>query len=133
MDINLKLNNLTPGEFALLLPVMEKIQQMQDERLAAKTEMHKARAAAAEAWEANHVDTLQEVPKEEPKEEPKKEEPKPDMETIRALLNELKQRKGIEAVKELLARFGVRRVPDIPEDKYGEVLEAVSEEGADAT
>ena len=129
MDINLKLNNLTPGEFALLLPVMEKIQQMQDERPAAKTEMYKARAAAAEALEANHVDTLQEVPKEEPK----KEEPKPDMETIRALLNELKQRKGIEAVKELLTRFGVKRVPDIPEDKYGEVLEAVSEEGADAT
>ena len=65
-------------------------------------------------------------PVEKPEEAPPLQEvPKADLEVVRATLNGLKQDKGAMAVRELLEKFGVKRVPDIPADKYDELMDAV--------
>ena len=67
-------------------------------------------------------------PVEKPEEAPPLQEvPKVDLEVVRATLNGLKQDKGATAVRELLEKFGVKRVPDIPEDKYDELMDAVKQ------
>ena len=68
------------------------------------------------------------APVEEPEEAPPLQEiPCLDLETVRATLNALKQDKGAGAVRDLLESFGVKRVPDIPEDKYDALMDAVKQ------
>ena len=47
-----------------------------------------------------------------------KEPPQPTMEEVRKVLKELRDRKGVEAVKALLADFGVKSAPDLKPEQY---------------
>ena len=66
-------------------------------------------------------------PVEQPEEPaPLQEGPKYDLEQVRGLLNTLKVDKGTEIVRTLLEKLGVKRVPDIPEEKYPEVVDLIA-------
>lgn len=47
-----------------------------------------------------------------------KEPPQPTLEEVRAVMKELRDRKGVDAVKALLADFGVKSVPDLKPEQY---------------
>jgi hypothetical protein len=70
------------------------------------------------------------VNQEEPKEEetPTSENlPQYTLEQVRAKLASLAQSGKQKEVKELIASFGVKKLTDIPEDKYPEVMEKAEE------
>lgn len=59
--------------------------------------------------------------------QPEPEEPKYTLEQVRAKLASLAQSGKQKEVKELIASFGVKKLTDIPEDKYPEVMEKAEE------
>lgn len=123
MDINIRLSNLTPGELALMIPVLEKIQGIQTER-----QERRAEIKAEVAKEADETPVAVEKPEEAPPlAEVPADEPKASLEDVRAALNKLKTDKGAAAVRDLLGKFEAKRVPDIPEDQYNAVMMAVTE------
>lgn len=91
------------------------------------------------------VDTIVQAPVEEPKEikpvltqeqmeenirkAPIHEEPpQPTLEEVRAAMKELRDRKGPDAVKEILKAYGAKTVPDLkPEDYLGARDRALTE------
>ena len=133
MDINIRLSNLTPEELTIMIPALQKVQELHDKRVAEK----EAREWGVQGLEPDLPPVeepkpveqeelpLQEVPEVTPA--PVKTAPVADLETVRGLLNRLKTEKGTAAVRALLEKFGVTRVPDLPEEKYGELLEAATE------
>ena len=82
---------------------------------------------ALEKKAARKTPKVEDIPVLEPDLPPLQEIPKPDLEAVRSVMNNLKNEKGIETVKKLLSRFGVKRVPDIPENQYEAVLEAAAQ------
>ena len=144
MDINVRMSNLTPEELAVLIPALQQVQELHDKRILEREERLAKQFAAAKAYEiTNQVEEPDLPPVEEPKPveqeelplqevpvttpEPVKTEPVADLETVRGLLNRVKNEKGADVVRALLEKFGVKRVPDLPEEKYGELLEAATE------
>lgn len=138
MDINIVMSNVTPGEFALLIPVMHELEQLRTERQDRYEDFAKARTeavaeAAKEAWKAEHKEP-ELPPVEKPEEAPPLQEvPQIDLEVIRKQLSKLKQDKGLDAVKAILQKHGVTKVPDLPAAEYEAVMEEIalcySEEG----
>ena len=61
-----------------------------------------------------------------PVEKPEEAPPKLDLEVIRGQLNKLKQDKGLDAVKTVLQKHGVAKVPDLPADEYEAVMEDIA-------
>ena len=144
MDINVRMSNLTPEELAVLIPALQQVQELHDKRILEREERLAKQFAAAKAYEiTNQVEEPDLPPVEEPKPveqeelplqevpvttpEPVKTEPVADLETVRGLLNRVKNERGADVVRALLEKFGVKRVPDLPEEKYGELLEAATE------
>jgi hypothetical protein len=66
-------------------------------------------------------------PEPAPAPETKQETPSVTMDTVRVKLAELSQQGKQAQVKDLITSFGAKRLSDIPEDKYGELLEKASE------
>lgn len=56
-------------------------------------------------------------------EEPSKEEPKITFEDLRAVLAALTREGKQEKVKELIEKYGAKKLSDVPEEKYHELLE----------
>lgn len=58
---------------------------------------------------------------------PVTEEKKPTFKEVRAALAALSQNGKQKEVKELITAFGAKKLSDIPEDKYAEVLQKAGE------
>lgn len=133
MDINIKLSNLTPEEAAIMLPALRQVQELHDKRMAEREERYVKQIEAAKAYEitlakSEPEPTAVEQPEEAPplQEVPKEPDPQIDLEAVRGVLNKLKQEKGTDAVRKVLEKFNVKRVPDIPTEQYVAVLDAVA-------
>ena len=132
MDINIKLSNLTPEEAAIMLPALQQVQELHDKRMAEREARYEKQIEAAKAYEVTHAEP-EPAPVEQPEEAPPlqevpaKEEPKLDLETVRGILNKVKQEKGIEAVRAILEKLGVKRVTEIPAEQYSAAVDAAGE------
>lgn len=52
--------------------------------------------------------------------------PQIDLEMIRGKLNQLKQDKGLDAVRDVLRKHNAQRVPDLPAEEYEAVMEDIA-------
>lgn len=87
------------------------------------TKLKKATKKVAEAT-AKEVaeETPAEAPEEVPQEEALPEEEKVTKEDVRKVLADKKKAGKRDEVKALIEEYGVSRFPDIPEDKYPELI-----------
>lgn len=69
---------------------------------------------------------LEEVQQETPEAEtPKQEAPKIDLTDVRAACLAYRDKHGQAALVEVFGRFGAKKLPEVPADRYAELMEAV--------
>ena len=127
MDINIKVEIKTPMELVhAILALAETMAIVVDKQKGdALVDQHLARE--------NEIET-QNTPPEPAKGEEKAdtppwegEAPKVTLEQVRAKLAVLSQNGKQAEVKELLKKFGAKKLTDVPAEKYGELLTATEE------
>ncbi|MCI1574710.1 MAG: hypothetical protein LKH78_03135 [Weizmannia coagulans] len=123
MDLKVTVG-VTPTLEKVLLNLSNLLSSQASAQLYTEAALEKVNAPEKEKSEDRKKDPAKD---QQPDPEPKEDKPTISLEAVRAKLAELSQAGMQKEVKALINSYGVKKLTEIPKDKYAEVLEKAGE------
>lgn len=121
MTVTLTLNEITAEQAEKILDIIHDSEEVPEPAPKAKA---KTKAKKEPVEETVDPDEFEDVTPDEP-DEPDEPEESATIEEVRAALQKLVKKKGKDAAKAVLVKFGVTKVTDLDEGQYAAVLKEV--------